>query len=74
VAMPHVKHQDRKPDPVDVPGPQPAAPPPPPVSDESGVDLSLIRWFLTLRPLDRVRYASRSAASLSRLRVRPPAP
>lgn len=46
----------------------------PPAVDENGVDLTLIRWFLTLRPLDRIRYASRTGASLGRLRVRSSAP
>jgi hypothetical protein len=30
--------------------------PPPPEYSEDGVDVSLIRWFLTLTPLERLQF------------------
>ncbi len=37
---------------------------------EDGVDLTLIRWMLSLTPLERLRAAQGSARSLMRLRAR----
>jgi hypothetical protein len=33
-----------------------------------GVDLTLIRWFLSMSPLERLAYVSASAADISRIR------
>ena len=37
---------------------------------EDGVDLTLVRWMLSLTPLERLRAAQSSARSLLRLRAR----
>ena len=38
-----------------------------PTHSRDGVDLTLIRWFLTLTPLQRLRVLRRNALTLSRL-------
>jgi hypothetical protein len=41
-----------------------------PERSEDGVDLTLIRWMLSLTPAERLRVAQSSANSLMRLRAR----
>ncbi len=41
-----------------------------PERSEDGVDLTLIRWMLSLTPAQRLRAAQSSANSLMRLRAR----
>lgn len=58
-------------EPVEVEPPEDVNPlelvPPLPTYSEDGVDLTLIRWMLSLTPLERVRTAERYANSLRRL-------
>jgi hypothetical protein len=42
-----------------------------PERSEDGVDLTLIRWMLSLTPAGRLRAAQSTARSLMRLRSRP---
>jgi len=44
------------------PGPRPA-------DQEDAVDLTLIRWALTLEPIDRLRFVERMNASIAKLRA-----
>lgn len=39
-----------------------------PAYDEGGVDLTLIRWMLSLTPAERLQVAQESAESLLRMR------
>jgi hypothetical protein len=39
-----------------------------PTHSEDGVDLTLIRWMLSLTPLERLRYLQRTVGSILRLR------
>jgi hypothetical protein len=39
-----------------------------PTHSEDGVDLTLIRWMLSLTPLQRLRYLQRTVGSIVRLR------
>ncbi|HEX5269005.1 MAG TPA: hypothetical protein VFW33_00895 [Gemmataceae bacterium] len=39
-----------------------------PTHSEDGVDLTLIRWMLSLTPLERLRVLQESAESILRLR------
>jgi hypothetical protein len=41
-----------------------------PERSEDGVDLTLIRWMLSLKPAERLRAAQDFANSLARLRTR----
>ena len=36
---------------------------------DDGVDVTLIRWFLKLTPVERLRYVSNSAAEILRIRA-----
>jgi hypothetical protein len=45
--------------------------PPPPEPDADGVDVTLIRWMLSLTPLERLRAAQDAANSILRLRAAP---
>jgi hypothetical protein len=40
----------------------------PPTHSEDGVDLTLIRWFLTLTPAERLAFLQENVASLLSLR------
>ena len=53
-----------------------ATPAPERLTDYSsdGVDLTLIRWFLSLSPLERLEHVSASAADILRIRERCAAP
>lgn len=42
-----------------------------PTCSEDGVDLTLIRWMLSLSPLERLRIAQRYASAARRLRNAP---
>jgi hypothetical protein len=42
----------------------------PPERSEDGVDLTLIRWMLSLTPAERLRAVQTNARSLMRLRAR----
>jgi hypothetical protein len=46
----------------------PGGPPTPPTHSEDGVDLTLIRWMLSLTPLERLLALQRSVESIQRLR------
>ena len=48
--------------------------PPLPTHSEDGIDLTLIRWMLSLTPLERLRAAQRYANSAQRLRNAPRRP
>lgn len=39
-----------------------------PETDENGVDLSLMKWFKTLTPLERLRYAQAQANKVLKIR------
>lgn len=39
-----------------------------PAYDETGVDLTLVRWMLSLTPAERLQVAQESAESLLRMR------
>lgn len=41
----------------------------PPTHDAAGVDLTLIRWMLTLTPAERVEYIEGVVASLEEIRA-----
>ncbi|MCW3055094.1 MAG: hypothetical protein JWN14_4264 [Chthonomonadales bacterium] len=55
------------------PGSEPATSPrtPQPTHSDDGTDLTLIRWMLSLTPLERLRTAQRYARSAQRLRNAP---
>ncbi len=42
-----------------------------PTYSDDGVDLTLIRWMLSLSPIERLRTAQRYASSVQRLRNAP---
>lgn len=42
--------------------------PVPPTHSDDGVDLTLIRWFLTFTPAERLQYLQANVASILRLR------
>lgn len=43
-------------------------PPDEPAYSEDGVDLTLIRWFLGLTPIERLRFLQRHANAVLRIR------
>lgn len=53
--------ETRRPDNLTPPGCEPEA-------DENGVDLSLMKWFKTLTPLERLRYAQAQANKVLKIR------
>lgn len=62
--MPHTETEPKSP-PLEA---LPDAPETLPAYSEDGVDLTLIRWMLSLTPLERLRTVQRNAASMQRLR------
>ena len=48
---------------------QPNIQAPAPEYSEDGVDLTLIRWMLSLTPLERLRYLNRHNRSILKLRA-----
>ena len=48
--------------------PSPAAPAPAPLYSDDGVDLSLIRWMLTLTPAERLEHLQRHVNAVLAIR------
>jgi len=68
VLAPFPVEQDRQESEI---GPATSAHTPQPTHSDDGIDLTLIRWMLSLTPLERLRTAQRYARSAQRLRNAP---